>query len=107
MYFGMMCSRILPSHYNNFDDLYNTESSCRIINPPPQLIPDGEYKDVEKGFGSRKTTVRVMETPYGFYMKPKKDNQLFEACYEGTFQFGFGCNEFDPERIVYYPRRKC
>ena len=98
-------STILPSKYINFSDIHNMESKCRIVNPPSQLIPEGEYKDVVKGFGSRKTTVRVMKTPHGFYVKPKE--KLFEVSYESTFHFGMGCHGFDPERVVYYPLRDC
>lgn len=104
--FTRICSTILPSKYNDISEI-NPETKCRIVDPLSQLIPKGDYKEVEKGFGSRTTTVRVMETSHGFYMKPKEDAKLFEACYENTFHFGLSCKDFDPERVVYFPKRDC
>ena len=96
-------STLLPQKIHDFEKIRDPESNNRIIDPPKSLIPNGEYKEVERGFGSRKTTVKVMKTSHGYYMKPKKDEKLFEACYEGSFGFGLGCSGFDPERVVYYP----
>ena len=95
-------STILPTKKTDFIT-ENPETKDRIINPPEFFIPDGEYKEIEKGFGSRKTSIRVMTTPHGFYVKPTDNGQLFEISYESSFGFGLSCNGFDPERVVYYP----
>lgn len=96
-------STIMPTKIVNFEDIQNMESEDRVISPPEMLIPEGEYKDCEKGFGSRKTTVRVMTTPHGFYVKPKKDSRLSEICYESAFGFGLSGSGFNEDRVVYYP----
>jgi len=96
-------STLLPQKISDFENIRDPESNNRIVDPPKLLIPDGEYNEVERGFGSRKTIVKVMKTSHGYYMKPKEDNKLFEACYEGSFGFGISCSGFDAERVVYYP----
>ncbi len=60
--------------------------------------PDGDYADVPVKFSNETTTLKVLETCYGYYVKPTERHYKYD--FENFFGFGPGCLGYNPNECV-------
>ncbi len=65
---------------------------------PHVVAPDGEYTAVSVNFSGEPTTLNVMETCYGYYVKPTERH--YKYGFEDLFGLGAGCAGYNPNECV-------